>query len=550
MTSRFSNPRTLVATATYNERDNIDLLLQEIFRLQGDLDALVIDDASPDGTGDYLRSLAASNSRLHLVHRSSKLGLGSAHQLAFLYAIQNGYDRLVTMDADISHDPAEIPLLLAALENSDMVIGSRYAPGGKCDYRGYRRFVSISANTLARILLSIPLHEFTTSFRAFDVDMLRRFRCAKLRSNGYSFFTETVFRLHSAGFRITEVPIYFKDRYTGVSKFPAVEIVKGVTKLLRLAASRLTGRNAFKPAAEIDGDCAHCGAPYLIEIYPASASRDGAAAASAYQCSSLAHKDKPQVVQCLMCGIVHVPKSQIPEALEDIYRAVEDPTYLNDEKARTRAFEETLAKISPHLGPPGKIMEIGAYCGLFLEVAKQAGWQCSGVEPSHWAVQIAAKKDGITVHKGTLSENLAALGSGFDAVVAWDVLEHVREPFELLREVNKLLRPGGVVCFSTLDIDNWFASLLGRHWPWIMEMHLYYFSETLLRRWLDDAGYEAVEVSRYTHFASLRYICKKAAAIMPRPLCGLLHLVSRSVPAAIVVPVSLGDIKLFIARKR
>ena len=101
MTSRFSNPRTLVATATYNERDNIDLLLQEIFRLQGDLDALVIDDASPDGTGDYLRILAASNSRLHLVHRPSKLGLGSAHQLAFLYAIQNGYDRLVTMDADI-----------------------------------------------------------------------------------------------------------------------------------------------------------------------------------------------------------------------------------------------------------------------------------------------------------------------------------------------------------------------------------------------------------------------------------------------------------------
>ena len=154
------------------------------------------------------------------------------------------------------------------------------------------------------------------------------------------------------------------------------------------------------------------------------------------------------------------------------------------------------------------------------EVAKQAGWL--------FDLQIAAKKDGITVHKGTLSENLAALGSGFDAVVAWDVLEHVREPFELLREVNQLLRPGVVVFFLTLDIDNWFASLLGRHWPWIMEMYLYYFSETLLRRWLDDAGYEAVEVSRYTHFASLRYICKKAAAIMPRPLCGLLHLVSRS----------------------
>ena len=116
MNSRFGNPRTLIATATYNERDNIDPLLQSIFELDGEFEALVIDDASPDGTGAHLEHLAGTEARLHVVRRPSKLGLGSAHQLAFMYAIHRGYDRLVTMDADLSHDPDDIPRLLDELD--------------------------------------------------------------------------------------------------------------------------------------------------------------------------------------------------------------------------------------------------------------------------------------------------------------------------------------------------------------------------------------------------------------------------------------------------
>ena len=160
----------------------IDPLLHGIFKLDGDLEALVIDDSSPDGTGVHLEHRAATEHSLHVVRRPSKLGLGSAHQLALLYAIHRGYDRLVTMDADLSHDPADIPRLLDALEGADMVIGSRYVKGGGSDYQGYRKFLSISANTLAHFLLRIPLHEFTTSFRAFDVEMLRRHRSASPQS--------------------------------------------------------------------------------------------------------------------------------------------------------------------------------------------------------------------------------------------------------------------------------------------------------------------------------------------------------------------------------
>ncbi len=307
MNSRFGNPRTLIATATYNERDNIDPLLQSIFELDGEFEALVIDDASPDGTGAHLEHLAGTEARLHVVRRPSKLGLGSAHQLAFMYAIHRGYDRLVTMDADLSHDPDDIPRLLDALEGADMVVGSRYAKGGGSDYHGYRKFLSVSANTLAHYLLRIPLHEFTTSFRAFDVAMLHHHRRASPRSTGYSFFMETVFRLHGAGFRITEVPIYFKDRSEGESKLPKFEIVKGVATLFRLAASRATGRKVFKAAEEVNGKCPRCTSPYLIETSPAQGERSGIGEnVVARGSSKMAHKSNQQIIQCLECGATNV----------------------------------------------------------------------------------------------------------------------------------------------------------------------------------------------------------------------------------------------------
>ncbi|HIJ93901.1 MAG TPA: glycosyltransferase, partial [Rhodospirillaceae bacterium] len=130
MSGRYDKPRTLVATATYNERENIPVLLKRIHGLGEDLEVLVVDDDSPDGTGRLLDELTAADGRLHVVHRPAKLGLGSAHQLAFLYAIRHGFDRLVTMDADLSHTPDNIPQLLDALEDADMVIGSRYIKGG------------------------------------------------------------------------------------------------------------------------------------------------------------------------------------------------------------------------------------------------------------------------------------------------------------------------------------------------------------------------------------------------------------------------------------
>ena len=235
-------PRTLVFAATYNELDNIQSLLDEIWDAIPDSDILIVDDNSPDGTGNLLDQIAAVKKQLKVLHRPSKLGLGTAHCLAMIFAIKHGYDVLVTMDADHSHDPADIPRLIGKLTEADFVIGSRYVPGGGCDYNGYRKFLSVSANMAARLVLGIRLHEFTTSYRAFRVSALAKVNFVKMHNQGYSFFMESVYRLHQAGLKLAEIPIYFHYRYAGSSKIPRLEIIRGMVKLFYLFVSRVFNR--------------------------------------------------------------------------------------------------------------------------------------------------------------------------------------------------------------------------------------------------------------------------------------------------------------------
>jgi dolichol-phosphate mannosyltransferase len=250
---------------------------------------LIVDDNSPDGTGNLLDTIAAADARLIVVHRPGKLGLGTAHHLAMMFAIRKGYETLVTMDADLSHDPREIPKLVARLANADFVTGSRYMAGGSCDYSGYRYFVSKAANSAARFLLRLPLHEFTTSFRAFRVKRLADVDFVKMHNAGYSFFMETVYRLHQAGFRLGEVPIHFRDRTAGVSKIPRLEIVRGMRKLLQLASSRALGRAMVQSSPLPAEVCASCGSDLISEFATESGKR---------------------MIKCLVCGSSQPPAAQ------------------------------------------------------------------------------------------------------------------------------------------------------------------------------------------------------------------------------------------------
>ncbi|MCR8720541.1 glycosyltransferase, partial [Pseudomonas syringae] len=191
--------------------------------------------SSKDGTLDILATLARPS--LKVIVRPGKLGLGTAHLLAWKYAIFHSYDILVTMDGDHSHDPADIPKLIGALDaTTDLVIGSRYAEGGKCDYTGYRLRVSQAANKAARLLLGIKLSEFTTSFRAFRVSRLNAIDFDTLVVGGYSFFLAVIVQAYRHGLKLSERPIHFHERNAGVSKIPPLEIFRGMANLLRLTA--------------------------------------------------------------------------------------------------------------------------------------------------------------------------------------------------------------------------------------------------------------------------------------------------------------------------
>jgi dolichol-phosphate mannosyltransferase len=239
--------KSLVFFATYNEAGNVTPLLTAIANFVPDADILVVDDNSSDGTVETMHGLGLS--QLTILVRKGKLGLGTAHLLALAYARHHAYDVIVTMDGDLSHDPSDIPALLNEVVNgSDIGIGSRYMPGGSCDYTGYRLYISKLGNIAARCLLGIKLHEFTTSFRAFKVTSLQRIDFSTLLVGGYSFFLTMVAEATSRGLRITETPIRFRERGYGTSKIPAFEAFRGIANLLKLALRRVFTTRPSAPA--------------------------------------------------------------------------------------------------------------------------------------------------------------------------------------------------------------------------------------------------------------------------------------------------------------
>lgn len=232
------SPRALVSTATYNEGENIEEWYLRTRGVAPEADLLIVDDSSPDGTADIVRKLQRSDSCLHLIERPGKAGLGSAHRTAMVFALEQRHDMLITMDADLSHQPEQLPPFLELVPEYDFVIGTR-SGAGSCDYTGVRRILSLAGNRAARIAIPTGLTEYTTSMRAFSPRALEVLFAQGTRDDGYAFFLEVVETLHRAGCRMTEVPIHFMDRTRGQSKIPKHQIWLSASTLARLSARRL-----------------------------------------------------------------------------------------------------------------------------------------------------------------------------------------------------------------------------------------------------------------------------------------------------------------------
>ena len=228
----------LIIIPTYNEKENLGPLLEAIYEIRPDIHVLVVDDNSPDGTGQLVAEWAEApqyEGRLFLLRRAGKLGLGTAYIAGFRWALARSYRRILEMDADFSHNPRYLPDLLAATEEADLVLGSRYVPGGGVKNWGFwRRFLSRGGSLYARVLLGLPYQDLTGGFKCFRREVLETLDLGAIRSNGYSFQIELTYRAHCKGFKIKEVPIVFEDREVGKSKMSKHIFLEAVLMVWKL----------------------------------------------------------------------------------------------------------------------------------------------------------------------------------------------------------------------------------------------------------------------------------------------------------------------------
>ncbi len=260
----------------------------------------------------------------------------------------------------------------------------------------------------------------------------------------------------------------------------------------------------------------------------------------AFRCTSPGYGRHHTIVQCLNCGLIYTNPRFDNAAILDSYVAVEDPLYLEERDGRVLTFQRHLRPLEKIKAPAGKLLDVGAYTGIFVEIAAQHGWEAYGVEPSHWAVE-QARERGLRMIEGTMASPELPDAS-FDVVTMWDVIEHVTDPLGEIRQAHRLLKPGGLLVVHTMDIDSLFARVMDGRWPWLMEMHIYYFSQRTLRLMLEKSGFTVVRSSAQGRYLRLGYFATRIGGFSPllgRWLGGLfrvLHL--REVP----IPLNFGDL--------
>jgi len=232
--------KAIVIVPTYNEAENIGNLIDKIFSVDSNLHILVIDDNSPDGTAEIVKRISEKDPRVNLIQRPGKLGLGTAYIEGFKYALANGYEAIFEMDADFSHNPEDIPRFLDALEDADLVIGSRYLTGVNVINWPLRRLMlSYFANLYTRIITGMPVRDATGGYKCFRAEALKQIDLDKIKTNGYGFQIEMNFRFWAKGFRVKEIPIVFVDRRNGVSKMNKKIILEAVFLVWKLKLCKI-----------------------------------------------------------------------------------------------------------------------------------------------------------------------------------------------------------------------------------------------------------------------------------------------------------------------
>jgi dolichol-phosphate mannosyltransferase len=239
---KLSEMKTLVIIPTYNELENMPRLLPEVLSKNDEINILIVDDNSPDGTAAFIENEMKNNDRIHLIKRPSKRGLGTAYIAGFKYALQHNYDFIFEMDADFSHDPNEIPRFLEEIKDSDLVLGSRYKNGvNVINWPMRRLLLSWFANIYTRVITGLPVHDATGGFKCFRRKVLEAIDLDRVTSNGYAFQIEMNFKAWKKGFKVKEIPIIFVDRVKGTSKMSKKIVREAVTMVWKLRLKSIFG---------------------------------------------------------------------------------------------------------------------------------------------------------------------------------------------------------------------------------------------------------------------------------------------------------------------
>jgi 2-polyprenyl-3-methyl-5-hydroxy-6-metoxy-1,4-benzoquinol methylase len=496
------------------------------------------------------------------VHAENR-GYGGNQKTCYRQALADGADVIVLLHPDYQYDPKAVPLLIAPIlaGQADMTFGSRFAGQGDPRAGGmplYRYVGNRVTTTVENAMLGSRFTDLHSGLRAYTRDCLLSLPFLRY-TDDFSFDSQMLADAATGGQRVVEVPI--PTRYSRESSSIDVpRSLRYVAESLRYVSARSAKRGrrgrrnpvawsgprpgpALGGSRRVERPCALCGATEQVLVYPASAS--GAPLPGEFSCTSGALALHDDIVQCRACGMVSSIPAIDAERIRESYEAVVDDDYLAEEEGRRELFAWVLRSQAGYAVPGRRLLELGSNVGLFLDVARAAGWDAVGYEPSRWAVETGRQRFGVDLREGVL-ENVDEPPGSFDAAVMLDVLEHLVDPLASLRSLRTLVAPDGLVTLSTVNISSIHGRLRKERWPWLIRPHLHYFSPETLHAMLLAAGLRLVEWDVVPRSFHVSYVANRLGSNLG-PLGPAAAALSRV--ADVRVPVGrLGDVVLIHAR--
>lgn len=294
--------------------------------------------------------------------------------------------------------------------------------------------------------------------------------------------------------------------------------------------------------------CLLCGHDQFVTLFPSTVQRANAPLRPEdFACTNIGHKEHGPVVKCQRCGLAFIHPREDPRQIVEAYENVTDELYAEEEAGRVITFTRFLNHIGKFRQPPGTLLDVGCHIGTFLKLARDRGWKTYGVEPSKWATDYARTKQGLEVRQG-VAKDAAAFGMKFDLITLIDVIEHVNDPLQELKDIRTLLAPNGTFVLTTMDFGSLFAKVTGKRWPWLMRMHLFYFDRATMKKTMEAAGFECVHFSGYCHVVSAGYVIHKLSSYSTGvakflgAIAKFLHIENAQ------IPINFGDFMTVIAR--